>query len=303
MRTPKHLEGNTLSSKITRRWLVAAAIAAVAVSVPVGLQVAGQGTASASTVPNATVVSTTPVFDSNAVKTADAQCPAGKRVIGGGARVNGAQHVVITQQQPISTGAGDTFRASASEDQFGFAGNWALQAFAICSNPLSGLAIVSTAGTAGSGSFQGVSATCPAGKRALGTGGRIDGGQGQVQLGTIAEGSLGSNRSTATGTEDPDGFNGTWNVTAFTVCVTSNTITDFQVVQNQSASNNTARKIINVSCPSGKHVTGAAAFTSTPGNVEVVAPDAFRTNVQAIGRSDNVGVATWDVHVYAFCTA
>jgi hypothetical protein len=294
---------NSRSRAATRAVRGLALTAVLALGVPVGLQVAAQGPASASTVPNATVVGSPSVFSLKAVKTADAPCPTGKKVLGGGARVNGADHVVITQQQPISTSSGDLFRASASEDQDGFAGTWALQAFAICSDPLAGLTIVSQAGTAGSSTFQAVSATCPAGTRALGAGGRIDGGRGQVQLGTIAEGSLGPNRSTAAGTEDLDGLSGTWNVTAFTVCATGSAVTDFQVVQTQSASDSTARKIIGVSCPSGKRVTGTAAFTSTPGKVEVVAPNASRTGVQAIGRSDDPGAGDWDVHVYALCTA
>ena len=75
-----------MSSRITRRWVVT--LAAVAIGVPLALQVVAQSPASASTVPNATVVSATPVFDSIAVKTVDAKCPAGKKVIGGGVRVN-----------------------------------------------------------------------------------------------------------------------------------------------------------------------------------------------------------------------
>jgi hypothetical protein len=50
-------------------------------------------------------------------------------------------------------------------------------------------------------------------------------------------------------------------------------------------------------------VTGTAAFTSTPGKVEVAVPNASRTGVQGIGRSDDPGGGDWDVHVYALCTA
>ena len=91
-------------------------------------------------------------------------------------------------------------------------------------------------------------------------------------------------------------------MTAFTICVTS-TLSDLRVVRTQTVSDNTDRKIITVSCPSGKRVTGAAAYTSAPGNVEVVVPDAALTNVQAIGRSDTPRALQWHVTVYAFCAA
>jgi hypothetical protein len=289
-------------SRIPRRWAAAVAAATIAVAVPVGLQVVGQGTASASTVPNATVVSSPSVFKPDPQQSATVTCPTGKVVIGGGARVNGASHVVITKQQPFHNGSGDGMVVTAQEDQVGIGGNWAVQAFAICTDPLNGYAIVSKAGTAGSGAFQGVTATCPAGKVALGTGGRIDNGNGQVNLSTIAEGGLGSNRSTATGTEDLDGFNGNWNVTAFSICATPNSVTDFQVVQNQASFNGAGRKFVTVDCPQGKRVTGAGAFTNTPAAVEVVVPDAFRLRVQAGGRSD-VSAGSWSVTAYAFCAS
>ena len=290
-----------MSRTHTRRWAAGIATAALAVAVPVGIQVIGQGTASAQTIPNAQVVSSSPVFNSNSPKTAVINCPAGTKIIGGGARVNGAQRVVITQQQPFTTGTGG-FRAAASEDQVGFGGNWALQAFAICTNANVNVTIASKDGTPGSGAFQGVSATCPTGFRATGAGGRIDGGQGQVQLGTINEGGLGPNRTTAGGTEDIDGFNGNWNVTSFTVCVQTPNASDFQVVQNQANGNNAGRKIVDVPCPTGKRVTGVAAFTSAGANVEVAVTDANRLRAQAIGRSD-VNAGGWSVNVYAICAA
>lgn len=51
-----------------------------------------------------------------------------------------------------------------------------------------------------------MSARCPAGKFAVGAGGRINGGEGQVALQTIAEGAFWSSRTTAGGSEDLDGF-------------------------------------------------------------------------------------------------
>jgi hypothetical protein len=288
------------------RWIGVVGAVAVVVALPVAWQVPDRGVASAATVPAATVVSQVTPFDSNSPKTVTASCPAGKRVIGGGGRINGAQHVVLTRLQPVhdSTGATpDRYVVAASEDQIGFAGTWALQAYAICADPLPGLQIVSAISAAGSEPFQGVSASCPAGKLAVGAGGRINSGGGQVALSTQAEGSSFSTRTTAAGMEDPDGFAGTWSVTAFAVCVTPTSVLDLRIVKVQSASDATNIKSAVALCPAGKRVTGGTAFSSVPGVVQSVAPDGNRLQIQGIARNDSVVGGVWDLTVVALCAS
>jgi hypothetical protein len=284
------------------RWGATAAAAAVVAGVPLAIQVFGQGSASASTVPAATVTSALTAFDSTAAKTAVAQCPTGKRVIGGGGRVNGAQHVVITRQEPTHNGAGDSFAVDAREDEVGFGGAWAVQAFAICSAPIAGLEIVSATSPVSSNAFTSLSASCSAGKFALGGGGKINGGNGQVDLSTLAEGGTVSSRTTAAGTEDLNGFAGTYSVTAFAVCA-NGAFADFQVVKVTSAQDSTDRKILDAACPVGKRVTGGAAFSSTPGVIESVSPDANRLRVSVIGRENTFTTGTWAVTAVAFCAS
>lgn len=91
-------------------------------------QLVGQQPAAASTVPSVQITSALTAFNSTPVKTVAAKCPTGQRVIGGGGRVNGAQHVVITQQRPVYGSASDKFVVSASEDQFGTSQFWAVKA-------------------------------------------------------------------------------------------------------------------------------------------------------------------------------
>ena len=261
--------------------------------------VLGAGSANAASVPRPVIKSALTQFDSNpGQKTALAQCPAGTRVIGGGGRVNGGQHVVITRQQPFH-GVNDTFVVSAQEDQTGTAQFWAVQAFAICSVPLPGLEIVSAAGLSGSSGFQGKSVDCGPGKNVLGVGGRIIGGAGQVSLNTQA---LFPNRASAGGLEDSDGFSGQWSVTAYAVCASLNSVFDSQVVSVQTATDSTPRKIFTVNCPAGMNLTGGAAFAGTPGAVvEVVSPNT--SSVQLIARMDGpIGPqGAWSVTGYAIC--
>lgn len=285
------------------RWNGAGRAVAVVVALPVALLLPSQGVVSAATVPTASVVSALTPFDSTANKTIAAQCPAGTRVLGGGARVNGAQHVVLTRQEPVHTAAGDSYVVAASEDEIGFTGTWALQAYAICADPPPGLQIVSATGAAGSSAFQGVSASCPPGKFAVGAGGRINGGMGQVSLHTIAEGAVFSSRTTAAGTEDFNGFGSTWSVTAFAVCVTPSSLSDVQIVKVQSASDSTGRKIMEARCPTGKRVTGGTAFSSAPGVIESISPDANRLRMQGIARNDGPLTSAWNLIVVAFCAS
>ena len=284
------------------RWGATAATALVVAGVPLAIQVFGQGAASTSTVPSAQVTSALTAFDSTPAKSAVAQCPAGKRVIGGGGRVNGAQHVVITRQEPVHVAAGDSFAVDAREDEVGFGGSWAVQAFAICSAPVAGLQIVSATSASSSNAFTSLSASCPGGKFALGGGGRINGGNGQVDLSTLAEGASVSSRTTAAGTEDLNGFAGTYSVTAFAVCATG-AFADFEVVKVTSAQDSTDRKILSVACTGNKRVTGGAAFSSIPGVIESVSPDANRLRVGVIARENTFTTGTWGVTAVAFCAS
>jgi hypothetical protein len=148
------------------------------------------GTASAATIPvgNVTVVNAVSGFSSNN-KTLPANCPAGTKVVGGGAEIAGSAHVVLTELIPTAS----SYTATAVEDQVGESGQWQLLTYAYCaSGNLPGYQIVSNS-TTGSGAFQNVVSTCAAGNSATGSGGKIVGGGGQVDLQTLGEGSSISN--------------------------------------------------------------------------------------------------------------
>ena len=70
------------------------------------------------------------VFDSSSGKSAAASCPAGTKVVGGGATVTGGTDALaVITSIPRSTGTG--WNASAFEVE-PFAGNWNMNARAIC---------------------------------------------------------------------------------------------------------------------------------------------------------------------------
>ncbi|HEY5707762.1 MAG TPA: hypothetical protein VIS51_00005 [Solirubrobacterales bacterium] len=67
-------------------------------------------------------------------KSATANCPSGKQVIGGGARVNGElKDVAVTGSNPFVSGTSRTGWSAFGRDVDGVgAGNWSVEAFAIC---------------------------------------------------------------------------------------------------------------------------------------------------------------------------
>jgi hypothetical protein len=72
--------------------------------------------------------------DSEANKTATANCPTGKQAIGGGVRLEGElAEVAVTASYPVSSGSTRTgWSAIAHETGPGQAGNWSVVAFVVC---------------------------------------------------------------------------------------------------------------------------------------------------------------------------
>jgi len=107
----------------------------------------------------------------------------------------------------------------AVEDANGTTGTWAVQAIAICARPPSGLERV-VAVSPSEIPNKSVTATCPTGKRVLGTGGELAGADGRVVLdGIVPDGELRS--VTANGVKDETGVAGEWSVTAYAICATA----------------------------------------------------------------------------------
>jgi hypothetical protein len=282
-----------------------AAVATTLIAALLGVPALVASPAFASTVPAATVASAITNFDSTAEKTIAAICPAGKRVLGGGVRVNAGTHVVVMREEPISTGGVDSYVVGAAEDSIGTTATWSLQAYAICSDPVPGLQIVAAINPSGSDQFSSVFARCPVGTNAIGAGGRIIDGQGRVRLLTQVEGGVTDNtRTTAAGEEELTGFSGNWAVVAYTVCATLTNRLDMQVIKTVSANDTSVNKVATAVCPAGMAVTGGTGWAELPGDMASVNVDASRTRIQVIANQDasNVppGIA-WNVSAMAFC--
>lgn len=173
-------------------------------------------------------------YNSQPFKYSEAPCNIGDVVVGGGASVDddsqsgGKVPLVRLEPNHYVQGGVDRYRyiAEAREPVAGFAGNWFLVTYAICApQTFLGYEIVpSPAASPSSQAFQSAKATCPTGKRVIGTGARVrfagDGGDnGPGELGLQLSRSSGARDiSRATAREDADGYSGTWTLSSYAVC-------------------------------------------------------------------------------------
>ena len=286
-----------------RRWLSALGAGV--------LLLAGQAVtpspAAAATIPpgSVVVVSASSGFSVSASKTVTATCPStNPRVLGGGFTASG-QHIEVVERRPMS-GLTDSYRAVAVQDEIGTTASWQLIVYAYCSSVAPGWELLTAVGPTTSDSFNAIYPTCPSGKNATGGGGQVNGGAGQVKLLTQGVGGVQNPRGYGVaGLEDITGFSGSWNVTAYVICVTTGAFGDFAMVTNTTVTDTAVNKNISAVCPAGKRVTGSAAFTDTAGTIISITPNNVTpTSVTAAGRNETGSAgAAWSLQVTAFCAS
>ena len=153
-------------------------------------------------------------------KSVTATCPAGKRVIGAGGAIDLGlltyhPEVVLEAVEPNATLT--TVTATAHEE-FGPTSAWEVDAYAVCAAPPPGLQRVAATSAPSSDEFSQVSASCPAGKHLIGTGGKTIGGAGQVLLDDLrADAAL--TKTTVLGVANSIALGSGWQVTAYAICI------------------------------------------------------------------------------------
>jgi hypothetical protein len=285
-----------------KRWNgLLVALSLVAVQVVVAPQASG------TTIPPGSVhvESNQSNVDTATSKAARANCPAGQRAVGGGVLTTGGAHVVVTELRPISDAMGDGFTATAAADQFGVIGTWAVTVFTYCATPPPGLEVVPKTNPPSSQHNDQVQAFCSPGKNIIGSGGRITGGGGQVDLSLSPNNSQGvASASSASALEDADGFDGNYQVTSYAICATMNQFPDFQLVRASSPNDTTTTKKVFVSCPNGYRLTGGAAGVGIRGaHVQFFRPN-LANAPSLIEASATTGVSlngNWAVDAVAYC--
>ncbi|MFB6726047.1 hypothetical protein ACFCV3_38105 [Kribbella sp. NPDC056345] len=155
--------------------------------------------------------------DSATDKAVAVRCPAGTVTTSAGASTGGGR---LALDDAIPSADLTTVTAGAYEVQGGRADTWSIVASARCGAPLPGLQRVSATSPTDSATNKSVTATCPVGKKVVGTGHELLGGRGQVYLDDVVPSAdLTSVRAEAF--EDQDGTANNWSITAYAVCATA----------------------------------------------------------------------------------
>jgi hypothetical protein len=236
-------------------------------------------------------------------KSVTVTCPIGKRVLSAGADVTpGNGQVLIEDIRPDATLTSVTARAV--EDETGTDDGWYVHAFAICAYPPPGLQRVALT-TVVNSSDKSVPATCPAGKRVLGTGAEINTANGQVLLDGIRP-SADLTAVYANALEDETGNDATWSLTAYAIC--ANPVTGLQRNFASSALDSTSPKTKFAGCTAGKQLVGMGGEINSPNGQGVLdalfSDPASPNSAGAAAWEDDTGNASdWSLTTYAICAA
>jgi hypothetical protein len=258
-------------------------------------------------VPGRVLVSMTTVSDSSLWKQVSAECPAGKVILGGGGDITGGNHSVrIYWSDPYWSGAPNAthiWLVRAREDNWGYAGNWSLTAWAICGDQPAGYQIVHY-DHQGSITYSSVVAPCPAGKKVIGAGAYST--DGWVLDSVQPNSSLTSVTAEVYRDETtPHVPEPVW-VVAAAICV--NPLPGQQRVVSASAWDSSSLKQATAVCPAGT-MTHSTTGSIATGNGEAYLDSMTPVNLNGSGtlvdaREDSTGYSgNWSVTATAICAA
>lgn len=239
----------------------------------------------------------TSATNSASFKSASAVCPSGKVVVGTGARINGGGgDVVLDEVIPRE----DRVTVGAYEDEDGTAANWSVTAFAVCANRPSGYTITSATSTSAVRFETELSATCPAGRRALGGGAEVTGGLGEVSIDDVFPSDTASHSK---GFADPTGNPRAWSLRAYAICAFDPGGLQVVFPQNSSVPGSPTSSFEFQQCPAGKRLISTGwDFINSLGQVLITGsvPNTNATLV-TVHEDDDGYNANWQVTTIAVC--
>jgi hypothetical protein len=285
----------------------------LAVAVVVGLigSLAIIATPAGAAVPGLIRVSATSGSTSDDTKTMVVACPAGKQLVGTGARIDGGGgEVGLTSLWPDgSPTVAPTSVTAIAQEADPISGNWTLTVYGICANPLPGLVRISERSTwQDSMDFKTATPTCPSGKFVVGTGFSIVHGRGQVAVGAVTPGGSGPmpNEVYVNAAESDQPYSEDWWVYAFAICATPPAGLTVYTAETRSDS---VDKFIVAQCPFGKRLLGAGVLEPhgpfghlvlaeiTPNGGPTTAPDSVRVTQY----EEDAVAFDWGFEAYAIC--
>lgn len=238
------------------------------------------------------------------VKTWFVTCPRGTVAVGGGAVLVGdSAGVHLDLLRPAPDGSLFEAGASATADRRG-RGEWGLVVYGICVPPPSGLVYVPPVPSDSYDSpLRTALATCPAGKKLLGFGGRaaVEPSR-NVALHAMLP-SVQLDRVVVQSWALEGGETDDWTAEAYAVC--ADPVPGAAMVVTTAGPDSTGAKVAGALCPAGQqvHAVGGAIFNAAgqawfPG----LYPSADLHSATALALEDQTGyVGSWFLNAYAIC--
>jgi hypothetical protein len=286
----------------------------LAVAVVVGLSgsLAISATPAAAAVPGLIRVSSISGSTPHDSKVMVVACPAGKKLVGSGARITGGLgEVVLTSLQPNgSPTVAPTSVTAIAQEADPISRNWSLTVYGICANPLPGLVRISATSVDNqSEDFKGAAAVCPTGKRMVSSGFSIGLAQGQATVRSVLP------VGTAPGDPVPyyasvaaaesDLYSGNWSLIAYAICATAPAGLQSYFA---SSARNSADKSVVAQCPAGKAMLGAGLSNGGPVGQIVLddyvpsgGPTTAPTSILVTEYEEDAVAEDWDFVAYAIC--
>jgi len=239
-------------------------------------------------------------------------CPSGTRALGAGWGVLDAGSTIAPGLATYFAPSwdGTSWMANAkSLAPYGTA--WKLRVTLLCgSSTLAGYELVTAETAVDTVTGKQVSATCPTGKVATGagfgvldsTGGILDGEASQFVPSFDGTGWL-------TSAHNNSGFEPSWKLKSFLACVNSTALPGYQVVTANTVASTLPSQQLSVSCPAGKHATGAGwtVVDSTGGTLDGDAlfflPAFDGASWLANAQNNSTFAPTWILRVVELCTS
>lgn len=254
-------------------------------------------------------VSVTSASDSAAQKTQPVTCPAANpRVYGAGGDISGGfGDVVLVRAEPNAALTSVTVTAI---ENGAYAGNWSLQAWAICGPATAGLQRFPASTVSNQNTPKSTTATCPSPLRLYGTGfaiagGVAGGGDGFVFLSALTPNS-GLTSVTVRADEDIDQpYTQNWQVSVYAIC--ANAAPTMQRVAAPGVNDSASPKSTDAICPAGTRAHGIGGEVNSAGFGNVVidelepgSSNVFTTNT--VYENGTFGT-NWFLTTYAVCSS
>ncbi|GGL98845.1 MULTISPECIES: hypothetical protein [Micromonospora] len=248
------------------------------------------------------VVKTSVGPSTSSAKTQNTVCPAGTKVIGGGAVLTGSGLGQVGLDIMLPLADANLYSVTGREDPNGVAGNWAVTTSAICAPAPTGLEVVTGHSATDSVNPKFREVSCPIGKRAIGGGGAalaLGSGASDVLLEDVR---IHLNSVTVAGVEAGGDFAGNWSLDIAVIC--ADPLPGEQRLSTDSAFGSLASQSVTATCPAGTRVHGVGGeVVGGDGQVRLteLRPTSSTTVTVRAAEDENGFSGSWKVRAYAVC--